>query len=277
MLGTQDDYVRATAAIERSAVLRTPGAIDAESFAAAMRETALEWTEEEKRAFGPALVRLEAFLSGMRWKTPAEILLVKAASRLMDGFPHTRGNAIVVPEPMLRAALARPALMDYLLAHEAFHVLSRADPALREELYAAIGFRACAAVDMPAPLAALRVTNPDAPQSRHAIGVRREGRALEVLPFVHFPTEAIDPGAGFASQLRTSWLPVERGGGRCKVGAGQALPLEELEGLYEQVGRNTAYLIHPEEILADNFALLFRTPSKLASPEILERLRALLR
>ena len=275
ILGERDDYVRATAALERSAVLRTPEPIEPDRFAAAMQETALAWTQDEQRAFGPVLARLEKFLSGMRWSWPPQILIVKTSGRLMDGFPHTRGNAIILPERMLSDALARPQLMDYLMAHEAFHVLSRADPALREELYGAIGFRACAAVDMPAPLASLRVTNPDAPESRHVITVRREGRTLEVLPFVHFSSEAIDPRAGFAAQLRTSWLPVERSDGRCKVGD-ERLPLDALEGLYDQVGRNTAYLIHPEEILADNFALLFRTPPRVASPEILERLGKIL-
>jgi hypothetical protein len=52
--------------------------------------------------------------------------------------------------------------------------------------------------------------------------------------------------------------------------------LGELEGLYEQVGRNTGYLIHPEEILADNFAVLFQKPPKIASPEIIERIRRIL-
>jgi hypothetical protein len=275
VLGRHDEYVRATAALERSALLRTGEAIDAERFAKAMQETALEWTAEEKRAFSAALASLEQFIAAMKWKAPPAILIVKASGQLMDDSPHTRGNAIVLPEGMLRKMLERPGLMDYLMAHEVFHVLSRADPALREELYGAIGFRACAWVDMPAPLAGLRLTNPDAPESRHAITVRRGGQSVEVLPFVHFSSEAIDPGAGFVAQMQTSWLLVDRRNGRCAVRA-EGPALAELEGLYEQVGRNTGYLIHPEEILADNFALLFLKPGKVASPEILERLRKIL-
>jgi hypothetical protein len=273
VLGAHDEYVRATAALERSAVTRIPRPLAAEEFAAAMRDTALAWTEEEKRAFAGVLERVERFLAPMRWKSPRTILLIKASDRLMDGFPHTRANAIVLQESMLREALAQPALLDYLMSHETFHVLSRADPALREELYRLIGFRACAAVELPAALGRLRITNPDAPESRHAITVRRG----EVIPFVHFPSDTIDPQTGFARQMRTSWLLVDRQKDRCTVRDERAKP-EELEAVYEQVGRNTGYLIHPEEILADNFALLFRTPPKVASPEVLERIRkALLR
>ena len=40
---------------------------------------------------------------------------------------------------------------------------------------------------------------------------------------------------------------------------------------------NTGYVIHPEEILADNFALLYRNTGKHRSPEILERIAGILR
>jgi hypothetical protein len=280
VLGARDDYVRATAALERSVLLRTPDAASADRLATAMRDTSLEWTEEEKRSLNDVLDSLEGFISKMRWRSPPRIWLVKAADRLMDGFPHTRGHSIVVQEGVLRDARSRPALLEYLLAHETFHVLSRADARLREELYGAIGFRACAAVEFPDALARLRLTNPDAPENRHTIGVRRAGRPLEAMPFVHLPPDKLEPRAGFSGQIRTAWLPVDREGGRCKV-RNEPVPVDELEGLYEQVGRNTAYVIHPEEILADNFALIFRivardAPQKTASPELLERIRRIL-
>jgi len=275
VLGAQDDYVRATAGLERSALLRTPEPVGAERFAAAMAQTARGWTAEEQAAFADLPGRLQRFISGMRWNSPSPILIVKASSDLMEGFPHTRGNAIVLQESMLLEAGTQPDMLAYLMAHEAFHVLSRANPALREELYRALGFKPCDAVDMPAALARLRVTNPDAPESRHAIALRWKGQAVEVLPYVHLPSEAVDPRAGLAAQMRTSWLPVDRQDGRCTVRA-ERPELGELEGLYEQVGRNTEYLIHPEEILAENFAVLFQKPRKLASPEVLGRIRRIL-
>ena len=80
--------------------------------------------------------------------------------------------------------------------------------------------------------------------------------------------------------MQTSWLVVERRQERLR-GARRRRKLEELEGLRAQVGNNTGYLIHPEEILADNFALLYRetvTPgvTRIRSPEILERIRSVL-
>jgi hypothetical protein len=279
-LGAHDDYVRATSTLERSVVMGTDEVMDAGRFAAAMRAAALEWSEDEREPFAGVLARLERFLSGMKWRGPATILMVKASDRLMEGFPHTRGNAIVIQEGMLREILARPALMEFLVVHEAFHVLTRANPAVREQLYSAIGFRACALVEMPEALERVRLTNPDAPRSRHAIAVSWRGRPVEVLPFVHLASESVAPNAGFVSQMRTSWLVVERREERC-VARDEGAVLEELEGLRAQIGNNTGYLIHPEEILADNFALLYRetvTPgvTRIRSPEILERIRSVL-
>ncbi|HSA89284.1 MAG TPA: hypothetical protein VLF42_05215 [Burkholderiales bacterium] len=279
-LGAQDDYVRATSTLERPVVMGTRDAMDAARFAAAMRAAALEWSEDERKPFAGVLARLERFLSGMKWRAPAAILMVKASDRLMEGFPHTRGNAIVIQEGTLREILARPAMLEFIVVHEAFHVLTRANPALREELYSAIGFSACASVELPEALERLRLTNPDAPWSRHAIAVSWHGRPVEVLPFVHLASEAVEPGAGFASRMRTSWLVVERREERC-VARDEGAALEELEGLRAQIGNNTGYLIHPEEILADNFALLYReavTPgvTRIRSPEILERMRSVL-
>jgi hypothetical protein len=61
----------------------------------------------------------------------------------------------------------------------------------------------------------------------------------------------------------------------------EGVPPQELQGLLEQIGRNTRYLIHPEEILADNFAVLYLSKlrsdlPKPPSPELLLRLEKIL-
>jgi hypothetical protein len=45
---------------------------------------------------------------------------------------------------------------------------------------------------------------------------------------------------------------------------------------YEQVGRNTQYIIHPEEIMADNFAELVMQDRSVPTPEILQKMLAVL-
>jgi hypothetical protein len=77
-------------------------------------------------------------------------------------------------------------------------------------------------------------------------------------------------------------LVVEKGGGSQNfkaVSDGSSPKLvgtERVSGFMEQVGRNTDYVIHPEEILADNFALLVLNEQNVASPEILRKMREVL-
>jgi hypothetical protein len=273
--------VRATAPLERSAKMHTTQAVDEEQYARYMEGAVLAWTDADRRLLQPLLARFAPHLASLQWRRSKPILLIKAAADFEDGLPHTRANAIVLPQGSEQGASG---LLTAILAHELFHVLSRDDAQLKERLYSAIGFKPCASVELPPPVSGLRVTNPDAPLHRHAISVRYRGQPVEAMPFPSFASEGIDPRQGFKTQVRVAWLLVDREGGACKARApiaGQSPAPDDLEGLFEQVGRNTRYLWHPEEILADNFALLLigtlrGAPLAVPSPEILERLQKIL-
>ncbi len=58
-------------------------------------------------------------------------------------------------------------------------------------------------------------------------------------------------------------------------GAPILLRVNEVNGYLEQVGRNTRYIIHAEEVLAENFAFMV-TGQSVAEPERLHALRRLL-
>ena len=65
----------------------------------------------------------------------------------------------------------------------------------------------------------------------------------------------------------TNWIP-----GR----AGDALVMLDAANVPEYftaIGLNTRYIIHPEEILADNFILLVRGERNVRTPKILEELK----
>jgi hypothetical protein len=61
-------------------------------------------------------------------------------------------------------------------------------------------------------------------------------------------------------------------------GKPQLLEVSAVPDYWQQIGRNTRYVIHPEEILADNFVLLIHPKPNAPppTPAILEKLRALL-
>jgi len=81
--------------------------------------------------------------------------------------------------------------------------------------------------------------------------------------------------------LQLAWLEVGRdviSPVRAELGSPPRLyRTAELGNFFEQIGRNTAYIIHPEEILADNFAQLATGQEQtVPSPEVQQRIRAAL-
>jgi hypothetical protein len=50
----------------------------------------------------------------------------------------------------------------------------------------------------------------------------------------------------------------------------------EIAGFHEQIGRNTRYIIHPEEVLADNFVFLVEGRIDLPTPRVVEEMGKIL-
>jgi hypothetical protein len=123
------------------------------------------------------------------------------------------------------------------------------------------------------------MTNPDAPVNEHCIEVQVDGASVWGMPILLSRQARYDPAAGvpFFGYLTLSMLLVERDGAAARPlernGAPLLVPFDRVGGLAEQIGRNTGYVIHAEEVLASNFELLVQGTSGVPSPEVLERIR----
>jgi hypothetical protein len=100
------------------------------------------------------------------------------------------------------------------------------------------------------------------------------------MPILLARQERYDPAARieFFGYLTLSMLVVDRTAAPARLilrdGAPVLVPFNRVTGFFEQVGRNTNYIIHAEEILASNFERLVLGEQGAASPEVLERMRA---
>ena len=61
-----------------------------------------------------------------------------------------------------------------------------------------------------------------------------------------------------------------------KEGKPEIFSIQEVKGFFEQIGQNTQYIIHPEEIIADNFAFALQNKSDLPNLEIVDEIKKLL-
>jgi hypothetical protein len=182
---------------------------------------------------------------------------------------------------VLGSVLGNPWGLRRLIAHEFFHVFSRHNPKLRNALYGAIGFLPCGTVEIPDALRPRTLTNPDAPRNEHCIRVELSGKAVWGVPIVQPPRRGAG-GWDMSGLLVPSLLLVEKDGrsGVARPIAGgersHLIRVDRVTGFFEQIGRNTSYIIHPEEIIAENASLLVMGARNFPSPEILTRIERLL-
>lgn len=272
IITARDEYVQRLSPLERALKMKSEAAVSEAEFLQRLAVTIQPWPESERAAVQAALDSLRPRLAELNLPLPGTVVFVRFNGGVEGNAPHTRGNAVLLTEE----SLTRPDLLPHLIAHELFHVASRHDKAWRNAMYATIGFMPIAEVALPPLLASRKISNPDAPRVDVAIKVQTGQGSAWVTPLLQATVDRYDAhqGGEFFKFMKLSWLEVGRGEAlpaRADVRQPQLRETAELSGFVEQIGRNTGYIIHPEEILAENFAQL-ATGKTAPSPEIHQRL-----
>ncbi|GAB2175928.1 hypothetical protein [Dongia sp. agr-C8] len=274
-LGADDAYTVAMTPLDRAMRLKTDRAVSREEYRRFAAEAARDWTAGERQALRADIAALVPALTALQVPAPPRILLIKTSGAEEGHAAYTRGDAVMIPEVMADGAKED---LQWILAHEVFHIVSRQNPALRAPLYAAIGFVKVDPFPLPADIAAQLVTNPDAQGNDHLIRVTADDEEVCGTPILMFTTDRYDPAQGgdFFSYMKDRFLVSRRIADR-KDGVPVDLRVvasNRVVGLERGTGENTLYNIHPEEILAENFAMLSTGLVKPRSPEVLNRIRA---
>ena len=274
IIAARDEYIQRLSPLERALKAKSEAPVSEENFLKLLAAAVQPWPDADRAAVQAALESIRPKLAELSLPLPNTVLFVRITSAVEGNSPHTRANAVLLTESSLR----RPDLLAYLIAHELFHIASRYDKAWRDAMYATIGFVPIEEVTLPPQLASLKITNPDAPRIDAAIKVQSDDGIVWVAPLLQSTVDRYDAAQGgeFHKFLKLTWLEVARGEqppGRAELTQPPRLrDTAQLGGFFEQIGRNTKYIIHPEEILADNFAQL-ATGQTGPSPEVHQRLR----
>jgi hypothetical protein len=236
-----------------------------------LKNQCLNWHALEKYSILKVIREIESVAShSLPGLLPKLVFMVKTTGKQEFGALYTSRKALVLPRTevlsgiFLRFIPPAHRNMFKVLSHELFHLFSFANPEQRKKLYRIIGFEIAESVQLHPNLGRLRITNPDAhgiiPLIR--VSLRKTGR-----PFI-------------AALLTISRLPQYIGGKnslrhyatsrlfemRCEDGVWRNVidekgyikgyRFEEVSGFYEKVGTNTCYFFHPDEILAENLAIV---------------------
>ncbi|MHB1141165.1 MAG: eCIS core domain-containing protein [Sulfuricaulis sp.] len=281
ILLAKDTFVARMSPFDRAARMKTDRDVTESQFLEFVASAALDWEQHEKGIVESAFRKIRPVVTRLSLPLPDRIYVIKTSGAEEGNAAYTRENAIVLPRSILASSERE---LQRLLAHELFHISSRTHPKLAKSLYESIGFRYCGEVEFPTNLAPRKITNPDAPKNEYCIQLKFEGQKVWAVPILFSRTPRYDTSRGgeFFQYLQLALLLVEA---PANASAPQALydsrgprlvGIQQVSGFFEQVGQNTEYIIHPEEILADNFALLVLGERNVRSPEILARMQSAL-
>jgi len=281
LLLVEDDlYIKNLTVSEISLKLRTSKDITLDEYKRYVASQALDWTEDEKKMIRTIVVNLKKALESYDLKFPKEVLLILTTGNEEGKSAYCRDNIIIVI-PKNYIALGMEELQNIIL-HELFHIFSRNNPELQEKLYGAIGFiKTNNLCDLPARIEQSRVTNPDAILMNYYFPAKIGNEDYKVMPILLVKSRYNERQGGFFfDYLSLYFIAVDVLGDKTvPIFADNAVlifPLSKISNYFAMVGENTDYIIHPEEILADNFVLLITRAQNVKTHFLLEKMKELL-
>ncbi len=194
---------------------------------------------------------------------PATIQLIKTQGRHYgDGVYYTRENSIIIPANELR--LSNLEGLREVLIHEVFHIYSRLNPAKREALYQLIGFQKLnGELTLPSPIQSRLLLNPDGIDFAYFIRLAQQpGDTLLAVPIITANAPTLIPDrANYFDYIDFNVYPIQKESDKqyfviASTEGVSPLSVNEQGDFFKQIKDNTMYIIHPDEILADNFKFL---------------------
>jgi hypothetical protein len=226
-----------------------------------LRNQVSNWTTDEKLVILTLLneaKRLCDLQSPRLFPQGLRFIKIKTGHYGNDVF-YTRGRSICVSENMFPIQDTSRYLP--VILHEVFHVISRYNPSLRNDLYRLIGFE-----PSPKPikasdkLAEWLLTNPDGVEHQHFLKMITADSTYRIVPVITAKLKNFRPSQpAFFDYLSFDLYKLSDQSSFLEIMSDSlgktTLPMEAASGFFNAIKDNTQYIIHPEEIMADNFML----------------------
>ena len=200
---------------------------------------------------------------------PKQLKLIKTKGECFgEGVYFTRENCIVIPQDGLDHFQS----IDFrnTMYHEIWHIISRYHPDLQREAYALIGFSPLDmnSLNIPDKVKSHIIYNPDGIDLAWKIQLTdTDGKKKWCMPILHTDTEGYQKGKdAFFDYLRFNLYIIDKGTLITKPdGLTSPIDIEKERSFTIQVTDNTGYIIHPDELLADNFRFVMTTSHDIMS------------
>ena len=278
ILAEKDDYLMAMSPMDRALRMHSNVEVSIDDFTKFVSQFSLDWKPAEKEILDSIFTELRPKFMDLKLHFPDTVFMVKTTGEDEGYSAYTRMNAIFIPDRYFGGAGTEE--ISHTVTHELFHILTRNNPEYVDDLYAVINFHKCNEIEFPESLKDKRGTNPDAPYNNHYVRLDNEGDSIDVVPILYFDCELKDVSKDgfFLMFLKSGLMQIEKEKGEYHPKYVDDKPVIyeflELFSYFDAIGDNTGYIIHPEEILAENFVLVVDGNYGVSNPEIVEQLKA---
>lgn len=216
-----------------------------EEFKTLAQEQGEDFTDKEKQGIDESLKRIEKRFSeiGFNYPSSADIVFVKSKMRDEGGATgYTQKNQIYLNGDML----GQSRLLDEIIIHELFHILSRNYPEFRQQIYNIFGFTITGEPEFSSEISYILGSNPDVEAfDSYAMfninGVMTKGVVVTLLK------DPYSEGTYLFANFSTGIVPYDN--------PDTYYTIEEVSNFWDVFGENSHYVISAEEGIADNFTL----------------------
>lgn len=272
-----DEYTRGWNQFDINVRLQTEQGRKSKLLAFAMNQT-LNWSDKDKERITKSISALDAEIKRQKLtlNLKKELVFIKTTMKEEgNASAYTRSNWIAIGENALNTM--NDTDLTSLIAHEICHILTRSSLDFKKAAYKIIGFTVMdREILFPADIIEKRISNPDINRYDSYVNVTVNGQKQNCTMML-YTDSAYNAGKTLFDYIKVgliplgeNFTPVQQNGKTVIYSIGQA------SDFFSQVGKNTDYILNPEEIIADNFAFLLTGKKELQSPEIIEKLRKLL-
>ena len=214
----------------------------------------LEWTKTEKELIDRCMAIVEASFANNGWKMPPleTVVFIRTTMREEAGaFGYTHGTQIYISGDLEQYAALAPEQIDIpvatILAHEMFHCLTRCNPDFRKDMYSIIHFTVeDEEYELPASVSEYYIANPDVEHHNAHATFLIDGKETECYTAFVTTKHCENEDESFMNFGVTALVPVD--------GTDVWYTMEQASNFDDVFGKNTGYVIDPEECLADNFS-----------------------
>lgn len=190
-----------------------------------------------------------------------QIELIKTkATHYGPGVYYTRDNAIILPYDQIN--VNNKVSLIAVMLHEISHIVSRYHVSFKDDMYGLIGFKKMdKKLVYPQEILNIILKNPDGLNDRYYIELMNEGKAIKAVPIiVSNKSEVSDLKPGFMSYIKFDLYEIKEGPNgyaiECDENGYSNMNSVYMKSFFDQIKDNTQYIIHPDEIIADNFLFL---------------------